>query len=34
METLGIATPAGGTMVITHLRRAYKYWEELESQEG
>ena len=31
METLGIATLVGGTIVIPHLRRAYEYWEELES---
>ncbi len=31
METLGIATLIGGTIVIPHLRRAYEYWEELES---
>lgn len=30
METLGIATLVGGTIVIPHLRRAYEYWEELE----
>lgn len=35
METLGIATLVGGTIVIPHLRRAYEYWEELEySSEG
>lgn len=34
METLGIATLVGGTIVIPHLRRAYEYWEELEQQEG
>jgi len=35
METLGIATLVGGTIVIPHLRRAYEYWEELEkSTEG
>lgn len=34
METLGIATLVGGTIVIPHLRRAYEYWEELENQEG
>lgn len=34
METLGIATLVGGTIVIPHLRRAYEYWEELESQQG
>lgn len=32
METLGIATLVGGTIVIPHLRRAYEYWEELENQ--
>jgi len=31
METLGIATLVGGTIVIPHLRRAYEYWEELET---
>ncbi|UOY05972.1 carboxymuconolactone decarboxylase family protein [Muricauda sp. SCSIO 64092] len=31
METLGIATLIGGTIVIPHLRRAYEYWEALES---
>lgn len=31
METLGIATLVGGTIVIPHLRRAYGYWEDLES---
>lgn len=31
METLGIATLVGGTIVIPHLRRAYEYWEELEA---
>ena len=35
METLGIATLVGGTIVIPHLRRAFEYWEELEkSTEG
>ncbi|WP_339628136.1 carboxymuconolactone decarboxylase family protein [uncultured Maribacter sp.] len=34
METLGIATLVGGTIVIPHLRRAYEYWEELENQQG
>jgi hypothetical protein len=29
METLGIATLVGGTIVVPHLRRAYEYWEEL-----
>lgn len=31
METLGIATLVGGTIVIPHLRRAYEFWEELEN---
>jgi len=31
METLEIATLVGGTIVIPHLRRAYEYWEALES---
>ncbi|MBT8280165.1 MAG: carboxymuconolactone decarboxylase family protein [Muriicola sp.] len=34
METLGIATLVGGTIVIPHLRRAYEFWELLETQEG
>lgn len=34
METLGIATLVGGTIVIPHLRRAYEYWEQLELHEG
>ncbi len=34
METLGIATLVGGTIVVPHLRRAYEYWEALESTEG
>lgn len=34
METLGIATLVGGTIVIPHLRRAYEYWEELQLQQG
>lgn len=34
METLGIATLVGGTIVIPHLRRAYEFWELLENQEG
>lgn len=33
METLGIATLVGGTIVIPHLRRAFEYWEELEHLE-
>lgn len=32
METLGIATLIGGTIVIPHLRRAFEYWEALEAQ--
>lgn len=32
METLGIATLVGGTIVVPHLRRAYEYWEALENQ--
>ncbi|CAI8188617.1 MAG: carboxymuconolactone decarboxylase family protein [Flavobacteriaceae bacterium] len=31
METLGIATLVGGTIVIPHLRRAYEYWEEVQA---
>ena len=31
METLSIATLVGGTIVIPHLRRAYEFWEALES---
>lgn len=31
VEALGIATLVGGTIVIPHLRRAYGYWDELES---
>lgn len=34
METLGIATLVGGTIVVPHLRRAYEYWEALETNEG
>ncbi|PCE64893.1 carboxymuconolactone decarboxylase family protein [Sediminicola luteus] len=32
MESLGIATLVGGTIVIPHLRRAYEYWEALEEK--
>ena len=32
METLGIGTLIGGTIVIPHLRRAYEFWEALEKQ--
>lgn len=31
MEALGIATLVGGTIVVPHLRRAYEFWEALES---
>ncbi len=31
-EALGIATLVGGTIVIPHLRRAYEFWEALESE--
>jgi AhpD family alkylhydroperoxidase len=31
MESLSIATLVGGTIVIPHLRRAYEFWEALES---
>lgn len=31
MEAMGIATLVGGTIVVHHLRRAYEFWEELES---
>lgn len=31
METLGIATLVGGTIVVPHLRRAFEYWEDLEN---
>lgn len=31
METMSIGTLIGGTIVIPHLRRAYEYWEELET---
>jgi len=34
LETLAIATLVGGTIVIPHLRRAYEYWELLETQQG
>lgn len=32
LETLGIATLVGGTIVIPHLRRAYAFWESLEQE--
>ena len=31
METMGIATLIGGTIVVPHLRRAYEFWEALEN---
>ncbi len=31
MEALSIATLVGGTIVIPHLRRAYEFWEDLET---
>ncbi|NER12157.1 carboxymuconolactone decarboxylase family protein [Leptobacterium flavescens] len=31
MEAMGIATLVGGTIVIPHLRRAYEFWDALES---
>lgn len=31
-EAMGVATLIGGTIVIPHLRRAFEYWEELNSQ--
>lgn len=33
IESLGIATLVGGTIVIPHLRRAYEFWDALEEQE-
>lgn len=32
MESMGIATLVGGTIVIPHLRRAYEFWEALENE--
>lgn len=32
MESMGIATLVGGTIVIPHLRRAFEFWEALEEQ--
>jgi AhpD family alkylhydroperoxidase len=32
METMGIATLVGGTIVVPHLRRAYEFWEALEEK--
>ena len=34
METLSSGTLVGGTIVIPHLRRAYEYWEILETSEA
>jgi AhpD family alkylhydroperoxidase len=31
VEALGIATLVGGTIVIPHLRRAYEFWDALDS---
>ena len=31
MESMGIATLVGGTIVSPHLRRAYEFWEALEN---
>ncbi|TRX04569.1 carboxymuconolactone decarboxylase family protein [Flavobacterium gawalongense] len=31
MEAMGIATLVGGTIVVPHLRRAYEFWEALET---
>ena len=33
MEALSIATLVGGTIVVPHLRRAYEFWEALESND-
>ena len=32
IEALGIATLVGGTIVIPHLRRAYEFWDALETE--
>ncbi len=32
-EAMGIATLVGGTIVIPHLRRAYEFWEALETSD-
>ena len=34
METLGIGTLVGGTIVIPHLRRAYEFWEALDERKA
>ncbi len=33
VEALGISTLVGGTIVIPHLRKAYEYWDALETTE-
>jgi AhpD family alkylhydroperoxidase len=33
MEAMSIATLVGGTIVIPHLRKAYEFWDELESSD-
>jgi len=33
MEAMSIATLVGGTIVIPHLRKAYEFWDELESMD-
>jgi AhpD family alkylhydroperoxidase len=33
MEAMSIATLVGGTIVVPHLRRAYEFWEALESND-
>ena len=33
MEAMGIATLVGGTIVVPHLRRAYEFWEALDSSQ-
>ena len=32
MEAMGVATLVGGTIVIPHLRKAYEFWEALETE--
>jgi len=34
LETMSIATLVGGSIVIPHLRRAYEFWEALESNQS
>jgi AhpD family alkylhydroperoxidase len=34
VEGMSISLLIGGTIVIPHLRRAYEYWEALETQQG